>query len=101
MAEWTNDAETMVKFRVLMEQIQEPLDEWLLAIAPTFDDSPNSILLRLIGYGVAYYNKGLEDGMSAIEAYHFMMQRISSLPIAQQLFVMAGGDIMNRMAGVE
>jgi hypothetical protein len=98
---WIDDEEAAVAFRVLMESVKEPLDSWLYSIREHFDETPNSILIRVLGYGVAFFNQALEEGSTSKEAYHIMLQKLSAHPLAQQMFVMAGGSMMNRAAGVE
>ncbi len=98
---WIDDEEAAIAFRVMMETVEEPLNKWLYSIREHFDESPNSILIRVLGYGVCFYNEALNEGSSSKEAYHNMIQKLSAHPLAQQMFLKAGGSMMNRAAGVE
>ena len=70
------------------------------ALSPYFDDSPNSILIRLLGFSIHYYNEAVREHKDSHEAYNHMIQRMAQNPLAQTLFQNVGMGMMNKGAGV-
>lgn len=98
---WIDDELAIGSFSKLMVDLKKPLEEFLHNMIGYFDDSPNSILMRIVGYASVYYNRAVDEGMSDTDSYHYMIAELSKNPLAQQMFMMAGGNMMDRMAGVE
>lgn len=97
---WTDDEEVLLAFERLMVDSEINMNRFMKALSPYFDDSPNSILIRLLGFSIHYYNEAIRDELDTHEAYNHMIQRMAQNPLAQALFQNVGMGMMNKGAGV-
>jgi hypothetical protein len=102
MAEWldTNDATVENAFHKMMTDAKPLVDNFLQAMANTghLGNDTNSILLRLVGYAMHYYNES--DG-EPIDRYNLMMGQLATNPLAQAMFKKSTELVMNKASGVE
>ena len=97
MSEWTNDEQAMTSFDVLMQSTYKPLMDYLDLMTPHFDGSPNTTLLRLLGFAVYHYEKF--DG-SPKESFDNMMAEMLKNPLLQNLLMIQSSNVINEAAGV-
>tara|TARA_R110000751_G_C13778160_1_gene480778 strand:+ start:1121 stop:1414 length:294 start_codon:yes stop_codon:yes gene_type:complete len=97
MSEWTNDERVMTSFDVLMESTYKPLMNYLELMTPHFDNSPNTTLLRLLGFAVYHYQTF--DG-EAKESFDNMMGEMLKNPLLQNLLMIQSSNVINEAAGV-
>jgi len=97
---WNDDEEVLAAFEQLMVDCESDMNQFMKALSPYFDDSPNSTLIRLLGFSIHYFNEAVRDDMDSHEAYNHMIQRMAQNPLAQALFQSVGMGMMNKGAGV-
>ena len=102
MAEWLDTADSKVEnaFHTLMTEGKVLVDNFLQAMADTghLSTDTNSILLRLVGFSMHYYNEA--DGEPK-DRYAVMMGHLANNPLAQNLFQQTTGMMLNNASGVE
>jgi len=100
MSEWTEDDAVGFEFNEMMVQCKPFVDGFLQAMANTghLGNDTNSVLLRLVGFSMHYYNDA--EG-STSEKYATMMAALANNPLAQQMFKQTAEMTMNKMSGVE
>ena len=101
MAEWTEDDSVGFEFDEMMVQCKPFVDNFLQAMANTgnLGNDTNSVLLRLVGFAMHYYNEA--EGTTTKEKYAAMMAALANNPLAQQMFKQTAEMTMNKMSGVE
>jgi hypothetical protein len=100
MEKWTDDEEVMKTFEKLMVDMEVNMNRFMRSLAPYFENTPNSMMIRLLGFAVHYYNQGVLVGLNEHDAYNQMLQQLSTNTLAQQLFQQFGNDMMNKAVGV-
>jgi len=100
MEKWTENEEVLLAFEKLMVECEGNMNQFMKELTPYFDDSPNSILTRLLGFSIYYFNEAVRDEKDSHEAYNHMIQRMAQNPLAQTLFQQFGQSAMNKAVGV-
>ena len=101
MAEWLDSEDSTVEnaFHTLMTDGKPLVDNLLQAMANTghLGNDTNSILLRLVGFAMHYYNEA--DG-EPIDRYQVAMGQLANNPLAQAMFKQTAEMTMNKSVGV-
>ena len=71
-------------------------EDYLDLMTPHFDGSPNTTLLRLLGFAVYHYEKF--DG-SPKESFDNMMAEMLKNPLLQNLLMIQSSNVINEAAG--
>jgi hypothetical protein len=99
---WSEDPTVMSAFDDMMRGMHPLVDNFMKAMQPYFDNSPNSLLLRLSAKGVVHYNKArAKMNCTENEAFHYMISQMTGDPEAQLMFQQFSNMMMNRGAGLE
>jgi len=100
MTVWTEDDSVGFEFNEMMVQCKPFVDDFLQAMANTghLGNDTNSVLLRLVGFAMHYYNDA--EG-STKDKYASMMAALANNPLAQHMFKQTAEMAMNKMSGVE
>lgn len=102
MTEWLQSRNSTVEnaFHTMMTEGKPLVDNFLQAMADTgyLSNDTNSILLRLLGFAMHYYNEA--DG-EPLERYQVTMGHLANNPLAQAMFKQTSEMTMNKVVGVE
>jgi len=76
--EWTNDKKAIEAFYDLMIQGEPLMNEFMKSVQPYFDDSPNTLLLLILGKTFYFYKQGIDEGHDIKNSVDYMIQKIAT-----------------------
>mgnify|MGYP003122562484 CR=1 FL=1 len=87
---WTDDEDAVLRFDLMMGQTWIPMNQWMESMKPYFDNTPSSVVMRLVGFAMFHYSEARMDN-SPTDAIEVMVQELSKNPELANLMMMGRG----------
>lgn len=100
MTEWTKDPYCQVAFDEMMLSTKPAVMKFLNSLKPYFDNTPNMVLMRILGYTLHHFTLCKEANDNWEDTFQALIQEVMRNPELAKLMHMGGVNMVNAGVGV-